>query len=36
LQRMRSQYEAWATQVPPLPEDARVSLVYSLADMPAR
>ena len=36
LEAMREQYLAWAAQVPPVPEDARVSLVYSLADMPAR
>ncbi|WP_372660397.1 sulfatase [Hydrogenophaga sp.] len=36
LADMRSQYEAWAAQVPEVPEDARVSLIYTLADMPAR
>jgi arylsulfatase A-like enzyme len=36
LSTMRITYEAWAAQVPPVPEEARVSLVYTLADMPAR
>ncbi|MEZ5700832.1 MAG: hypothetical protein R3E42_00945 [Burkholderiaceae bacterium] len=36
LQTMRAAYETWAAQVPDVPEDARVSLVYTLADMPAR
>ena len=36
LAAMRSQYEAWASQIPPVPDDARVSLIYNLADMPAR
>jgi arylsulfatase A-like enzyme len=36
LAAMREQYLAWAAQVPPVPEEARVSLVYGLADMPAR
>jgi hypothetical protein len=33
---MRQTYEQWALGVPAIPEDANVSLVYSLADMPAR
>ena len=36
LAAMRQTYEQWALGVPPIPEDANVSLVYSLADMPAR
>jgi arylsulfatase A-like enzyme len=36
LAQMRAAYEAWAAQVPQVPEDARVSLIYTLADMPAR
>ena len=36
LQAMRGAYEAWAAQVPAVPEDARVSLIYTLADMPSR
>jgi len=36
LAAMRAQYEAWAAQLPPVPEEARVSLIYTLADMPAR
>ena len=36
LSTMRAAYEAWAAQVPPVPEEARVSLIYTLADMPAR
>jgi arylsulfatase A-like enzyme len=36
LATMRAVYEAWSAQIPPVPADARVSLVYGLADMPAR
>ena len=36
LDVMRTAYENWVAQVPEVPEDARVSLVYTLADMPAR
>jgi arylsulfatase A-like enzyme len=36
LSIMRAAYEAWAAQVPPVPEEARVGLIYTLADMPAR
>ncbi|MEZ5535643.1 MAG: sulfatase-like hydrolase/transferase [Thiolinea sp.] len=36
LAALREQYMEWAAQVPPVPEDARVSLVYTLADMPQR
>lgn len=36
LEAMREQYLEWAAQVPPVPEEARVSLVYTLADMPQR
>ena len=36
LAAMREQYLHWAAQVPPVPEEARVSLIYTLADMPQR
>ncbi|MEZ5477122.1 MAG: sulfatase-like hydrolase/transferase [Thiolinea sp.] len=36
LTALREQYLDWAAQVPPVPEDARVSLVYTLKDMPQR
>ncbi|MEZ5449905.1 MAG: sulfatase-like hydrolase/transferase [Thiolinea sp.] len=36
LAAMREQYLQWAGQVPAVPEEARVSLVYTLADMPQR
>ena len=36
LAAMRQQWEHWAAGVPPIAPDATVSLVYSLADMPAR
>jgi arylsulfatase A-like enzyme len=36
LAAMRAAYEAWNAQIPPVPLEARVSLVYGLADMPAR
>lgn len=35
LAGMRARYEAWAATMPPVPEDAAVSLVYGDADMPA-
>ena len=36
LEAMRAVYETWANQIPPVPEEARVSLIYGLADMPSR
>jgi hypothetical protein len=33
---MRQQYLAWDATVPPIPEDAAVSLVYSTKNMPER
>ena len=36
LNEMRKCYEAWAAQVPPVPDDAFVGVVSTLADMPAR
>lgn len=36
LSAMREQYMQWAQQVPPIPEDAKVTLVYTSADMPQR
>lgn len=36
LAAMRKQYKLWAEKVPPIPDEARVSLVYTLADMPQR
>ena len=36
LKAMRAQYEAWNAQIPPVPIDAKVSLIGTLADMPAR
>jgi len=36
LSRMREEYLAWAAHLPAVPDDARVSLIYTLADMPAR
>lgn len=34
LATMRNQWEAWNASLPPVPEDAAVSLVYSARDMP--
>ena len=34
LAAMRAQFDAWNAQFGPVPEDARVSLVYSEKDMP--
>ena len=34
LAAMRAQFDAWSAQFGPVPEDARVSLVYSEKDMP--
>lgn len=36
LNAMRAQYEAWNTNIPPVPAGAKVSLIGTLADMPAR
>lgn len=36
LSAMRAAWEAWNAQIPPVPVDARVHLVYTLRDMPAR
>ncbi len=36
LQRMRAAWEAWNATMPPIPEDATVSLGYSVKDMPQR
>lgn len=36
LNEMRERYEIWAAQVPPVPDDAFVGVVNTLADMPAR
>jgi arylsulfatase A-like enzyme len=33
---MKAQWLQWNAQVPPVPEDARVHVVYTLRDMPAR
>jgi hypothetical protein len=34
LQEMRSRYAAWEATLPPIPDDARVSLVYGPSDIP--
>ena len=36
LAAMRDDWLAWEATMPPLPEDATVSLGYSSADMPQR
>ena len=36
LQRLRADWEAWDASLPPIPEDATVSLGYSARDMPQR
>ena len=36
LQRLRADWEAWNATMPPIPEDASVSLGYSVKDMPQR
>ncbi len=36
LQTLRAQWEAWNATMPPIPEDATVSLGYSVKDMPQR
>ena len=36
LAALRGQWEAWNATMPPIPEDATVSLGYSAKDMPQR
>lgn len=36
MRAMRARWEAWERSVPPIPDDAVVSLGYSAADMPQR
>jgi hypothetical protein len=36
LAELRAEWEAWNETVAPIPDDAIVSNVYSLADMPQR
>jgi len=36
LQTMRSQWEAWNASMPAIPDDATISLGYSVKDMPQR
>jgi hypothetical protein len=36
LQSLRAAWEAWDATVPAIPEDATVSLGYSVKDMPQR
>jgi hypothetical protein len=36
LQQMRTAWEAWDAGMPPIPDDATVSLGYSAKDMPQR
>jgi arylsulfatase A-like enzyme len=36
LSRMRTQWEAWNATMPPIPDDASISLGYSVKDMPQR
>ena len=36
LQALREAWEAWQATMPPIPEDATVSLGYSAKDMPQR
>jgi arylsulfatase A-like enzyme len=36
LAALRSAYQAWEATMPPIPEDATVSLGYGVADMPQR
>jgi arylsulfatase A-like enzyme len=36
LMRMRDDWEAWNATMPPIPEDATVSLGYGAKDMPQR
>jgi len=36
LEAMRAAWQAWNAQIPPVPQDARTHLVYTLEHMPAR
>lgn len=36
LKDMRATFDAWNAHIPAVPEDARIGLVYTLVDMPAR
>ncbi len=36
LQALRAQWEAWNATMPPIPQDATISLGYSVKDMPQR
>jgi len=36
LQTMRGQWEAWNASMPAIPDDATISLGYSVKDMPQR
>jgi hypothetical protein len=36
LQTMRSRWEAWNASMPAIPDDATISLGYSVKDMPQR
>lgn len=36
LARMRAEWKAWEATMPPIPEDATVSLGYGARDMPQR
>ncbi len=36
LVAMRERYAQWAATMPPIPDEARAEVVYTLADMPAR
>jgi len=36
LQTMREHWEAWNASMPPIPQDATISLGYSVKDMPQR
>jgi hypothetical protein len=36
LQALREQWEAWNATMPAIPDDATVSLGYSVKDMPQR
>jgi arylsulfatase A-like enzyme len=36
LAALRGAYQAWEATMPPIPEDATVSLGYGVADMPQR
>jgi hypothetical protein len=36
LEAMRSEWERWHSTMPPIPEDATISLGFSVKDMPQR